>query len=126
MTRSSGKPAKHEFGDTRPRAEHRLLVQEEIWRVVSQAAETCSALSVRRQAQEILDTFPECGCSLQSISDALVFSAVDVGATVEVRPGRRALPEIDVQGFLPFVRKRRRQKGAPQPVLVEGALHAPF
>ncbi len=80
------------------------LVQDEVWRIVSRAAETETHLSVWKQAETIVTAFPASGLSLQNIADALVFAAVDRGATLELTSPApaSAIPTL----FLRIGRKR--------------------
>jgi hypothetical protein len=85
-------------------------VQDEIWRIVHEAAQTGSGLSLMRRAKSICRAFPRAGFSLESISDALVFAAVDAGVLVERRRRpRRQVPTISLPAFVSGF--GRRQSG---------------
>jgi hypothetical protein len=82
-----------------------LLVQDEIWRIVSNAAHSNSRISLGKQARKIASSFPATGFSLQSITDALVFAAVDCGVAFEVAT---PAPRQAIPGFLALVGKKRK------------------
>ncbi len=82
-----------------------LLVQDEIWRIVSNAAHSNSRLSLGKQARKIASGYPATGFSLQNITDALVFAAVDCGVAFEVAS---PAPRQAIPGFLALVGKKRK------------------
>jgi hypothetical protein len=89
-----------------------LLVQAEIWRVISEAARKNASLSLSRQAQRIASTFPESGYSRADIADALVFAAVDEGVVLDAVPTARAeVPFIEVKSLLRAAGRLRTRRG---------------
>jgi hypothetical protein len=89
-----------------------LLVQEEIWRAVSEAAGKEASLSLSHQAQRIASAFPASGYSRRDIEDALVFAAVDEGAVVEIGPPARAkVPLIEVSSLIRVAGRLRSKRG---------------
>jgi hypothetical protein len=65
--------------------QQRLLLQEQIWRIVSRAARNDMPLAAAPCAQRLQREFSRAGLSLLSITDALVYAAVDAGVVVEAR-----------------------------------------
>ncbi len=109
MSRAHSKPTKNRAkgSEAEISIEQCLLVQDEIWRIVSNAARTEACLPLWKQAQKIAGGFPAADVSLQSIADALVYAAIDRGVAIEVvTPApRQAIP-----GFLSLVGKKRKQE----------------
>jgi hypothetical protein len=99
--------------DTRRDAEDQCrLVEDAIWRVVGEAAESETSLSVNEQAQKIVSTFPESGFSRDDIKDALVLAAIDAGAVVAVAPPDRSyVPFIEIRSMIRAASVRRSRKG---------------
>jgi len=100
-----------------------LAVQNEIWRIVNEAARTGSGLTISRRAKSIFRAFPTAGFSVESIGDALVFAAVDAGVAVERRRRpRRQVPTISLPAFVSAVGRRtgtsahRAQAGLESPL----------
>jgi hypothetical protein len=114
MSRSRSKPTTNtaEAPEAGVAVEQCLLVQEEIWRIVSDVAQTDSRLSLGQHAQKVAGAFPGAGLSPTSIADALVYAAVDFGVPIEVKsPALR--PAAKVQGLFGLVgRKRKTRSGA--------------
>jgi hypothetical protein len=119
MARVRTKPAKQATGDAEAGVpiEQCLLVQDEIWRVVSEAASNGVRLSLSGVAQKIASAFPAAGLTLQNVADALVYAAIEYGVAFEPRPKPvrqptvRNVPSIDVPGLLAFVGRRRKSQG---------------
>ena len=112
MARIRTKPADDTLGDAGAPIEQCLIVQDEIWRIVLEAARTESRLSLAQQAKRIADAFPASGLTHESISDALVFAAIDAGVMIEIRkPVTRQAPTIDVPGIFAFVGRGRKARG---------------
>jgi hypothetical protein len=89
-----------------------LIVQEEIWRVVSEASQGNGGIALTRQAQRISRKFPRSGFSEQHIKDALVFAAVDQGVALEIAPAVRAdVPFIEVSSLIRAAGRLGRRKG---------------
>jgi hypothetical protein len=104
-----------------------LLVQEEIWRVVSEAGQAQTSLPLSQEARRIANAFPASGYSLKDIEDALVFAAVDEGVMLEIRPAAREVPFIEVRSLLRAagrLRGRRSGRGVKKPPAAEAALQA--
>jgi hypothetical protein len=103
-------------------------VQEEIWRVVSEAAQVQASLPLGREARRVANAFPASGYSLKDIEDALVFAAVDEGVVVEARPPvAREVPFIEVRSLLRAAGRLRTKKGGrreKKPLAAEAALQA--
>ena len=116
MSHARSKPAIGAIED--PKAgipiEQCLLVQDEIWRIVADAARSGSRLSLGKQARRIAGNYPAAGLALQSIMDALVYAAVDCGVAFEVA-GSAARPTIDVPGLFAFVGKKRKSGAKTRP-----------
>jgi hypothetical protein len=83
-----------------------MLVQQEIWRIVSEAARTGSRVALKFEAQRIAKNHPGVGFSEQAVTDALVYAAVDTGVAFETRNGRR--PTVEIPRILSLVGKRKR------------------
>ncbi len=120
MARARTKPTKEDVGNSGVGVptEQSLLVQEEIWRIVSDAAETGSRLSLARTAQKIASDFPTAELSPVAITDALVFAAIEAGVAFETRlPARRHT--VVVPGLIALVggRRKSRGEGRAQPTL---------
>ncbi len=120
MARARSKPTENTVaeGEVGVPVEQCLLIQDEIWRIVSDAERHDSCLSVTREARNIADAFPASGLSEQNIIDALVFAAVDIGVAVEIakpatRPAQR--PTIVVPGLLALVGGRRKAANPQKP-----------
>jgi hypothetical protein len=110
MSRTRTKPR---FSVERPEAgvpiEQCLLVQDEIWRIVSEAARTGARLSLKKQAEKIGSGFQSAGFSYEGIADALVFAAVDCGVAFEVAlPASR--PALDMPALFGLVSRKRKQQ----------------
>jgi hypothetical protein len=92
--------------------EEHLFVQDEVWRVVSEASEGNASIALTQQAQRIARKFPRSGLSEQHIKDALVFAAVDGGVALEIAPAIRAdVPFIEVSSLIRAAGRLRRRKG---------------
>jgi len=61
-------------------------VQEEIWRIVGEAARNGTSISTALAAREIEGAFPKSGLTTRNIADALVYAAVDAGVMLERKP----------------------------------------
>lgn len=129
MTSVSSVPAKARKADAKSGAnEQCLLVQEEIWRVVSEAGQAATSLPLSQEARRIANASPASGYSLKDIEDALVFAAVDEGVLLEIRPpAAREVPFIEVRSLLRAagrLRGRRSGRGEKKPPAVEASLQA--
>jgi len=65
-----------------------LRVQDEIWRVVSEAVESGASVAAGSHAARIAAKFRESGLAPRAIVDALVYAAVDAGVALEMQPSR--------------------------------------
>jgi hypothetical protein len=112
MSRARGKPTKNEIRGSEEGVpiEQCLLVQEEIWRVVSDVARTETRLSLEKQARKIAGVFPAADLSPESIVDALVFAAVDFGVAVEPAPRQPRSRLLSLVG-----KKKTRGEGKARP-----------
>ena len=63
-----------------------LRVQDEIWRVVSEAAESGASVAAGSHAARIAGKFRQAGLAPQAIVDAIVYAAVDAGVALELQP----------------------------------------
>ncbi len=109
MSRARSKPVIEEDLESGAPVEQCLLVQEEIWRAVSDAAREESPLSLARQVRKIVRGLPAAGFSTRDIADALVYAAVERGVVVDaaVAASRQTL---DISGlFARFGNKRPPQ-----------------
>ncbi len=116
MSRARSKPVKNRAEGSSIPIEQCLLVQDEIWRIVSNAARSKARLSLSKQAQKIAGGYPAAGLSPQTIADALVYAAVDCGVAFEIA---RPAPRQAIPGFLALVGKKRNQEteGRTRPTL---------
>jgi hypothetical protein len=60
-----------------------LSVQEEIWRIVEEAADSGKFIAASATVRHIESAFPQSGLSARNIADALVYAAVDAGVLLE-------------------------------------------
>ena len=108
MAHSEGRPERTAGGaETGIPVEQCVLVQDEVWRIVSEAARDGARLSLSRQAKAIAKAFPDAGVTSDLVADALVFAAVDRGVAIEAR---RSMPAIDVPGILALVGGKRKSR----------------
>ena len=112
MSRARSKPTTNEGSEAGSSVEQCVLVQEEIWRAVLDAARGEAPLSLSKAVRKIARGFPAAGFSPRDIADALIFAAVDRGVAVEMaNPSPRGA--IDITGLFALVgRKRRPQDNA--------------
>ncbi len=115
MSRSRNKPTSNtaESSEAGVAVEQCLLVQEEIWRIVSDVAQTDSRLSLEQHAQKVAGAFPGAGLSPTSIADALVYAAVDFGVPIEVKSSAPR-SAAKVQGLFGLVGRRRKARSGAQ------------
>jgi hypothetical protein len=83
-----------------------LPVQDEIWRLVGEAADTGVPVSVSKLSQELAGRFPQSGLTVSAIADAVVYASVDAGVLLEgivPQPRRRTvsnrLPRLSFGGL---------------------------
>ena len=121
MSRARSKPTTNEGSEAGAPIEQCVLVQEEIWRAVLDAARGEAPLSLSKQVRKIARGFPAAGLSTRDIADALVYAAVDRGVAVEVtNPAPHQA--LDISGLLSLVgRKRKTQADAKLRSSVIGA-----
>jgi hypothetical protein len=86
-----------------------LLVQDEIWRIISEAARTGTRLSLNKQSEKIASGYSAAGFSPENIADALVFAAVDCGVAFEV-PLPAPRPALDMPALFGLVSRKRKQQ----------------
>lgn len=100
--------------ELRAARQERLLLQEEIWRLVAEADGREASFSAQRHARRLEREFPQARLSLLNITDALVYAAVDAGVVVEMRAGNSRGRKAGHEG-----RQRFRAVAAPlnEPVL---------
>jgi hypothetical protein len=93
-----------------------LLVQQEIWRVVSEAAKSGLTFSPREQAERIAAEFPAAGFSSTNLADALVYAALECDLVCAPRPTvRRQRPPIVDLIALVGGRRKTREAEHPRP-----------
>jgi hypothetical protein len=85
-----------------------MLVQQEIWRIVSEAARRGARIGLKQEAERIAREFPAEGFTVASVADAIVYAAVDCGVTFETRPKSR--PTVEIPHILSLVSKRRKPR----------------
>ena len=86
-----------------------LRVQDEIWRVVSEAVESGASVAAGSHAARIAGKFRESGLAPRAIVDALVYAAVDAGVALEMQPpaSRQAMPAKHARFSLAALRGSR-------------------
>jgi hypothetical protein len=112
MSRARSKPTMNEGSETGAPVEQCVLVQEEVWRAVLDAARSDAPLSLGKQVRKIARGLPAAGFSARDIADALIYAAVDRGVAVEVTKPSPHLA-LDISGLFALVgRKRKPQDDA--------------
>jgi hypothetical protein len=112
MSRTRNKPAYDGVQDSAIGAdeiEQCLLVQQEIWRIVTGVSRSKTLLPLAAQARRIAGLFPASGFTKENVADALVFAAVDSGVGVEVRVSPRQQP-VAAPGLLSLVGKSKKAR----------------
>ena len=110
MSRALSKPAEsaaEEYGAGAP-IEQCMLGQQEIWRIISEAARTSSRVALNAQAQRIAKGFAAAGFTTEAVADAIVYAAVDCGVSFETRSGWR--PTVEIPRVLTLVGKRKKAR----------------
>ena len=110
MSRARSKPTTNEGSEAGSSVEQCVLVQEEIWRAVLDAARGEAPLSLSKVVRKIARGFPAAGFSTRDIADALVYAAVDRGVAFEIS-SRAPLGVLDVTGLFALVGRKRRPQG---------------
>lgn len=112
MSRTRSKPAENSVQESAgaDEIEQCLLVQQEIWRIVTGASRSQSLLPLAAQAHRIAGLFPASGFTQENIADAIVFAAVDSGAALAVRTPALQQPSV-APGLFSLVGKKRKPSG---------------
>ncbi len=62
----------------------KLLVTDEIQRVIAEAVEDCDRVYADHSASRIVQTYPKCGLTADEIAERIIQTAVDAHVTVEM------------------------------------------